>query len=212
MQELLNEKKIIAILRKVPFDKLQQVMQAMYDGGIRFAEITFDQASDTCIEDTTKAIAWTAENFPDMYVGAGTVMTVEQCEAAFRAGVRYIISPDVNPDVITKTVELGMLSIPGAFTPSEIAEAYRLGAAYVKVCPAGNLGPGYVKAIRGPISHIPLFAVGGVELDNMEAFAKAGICGFGIGGNIIKKDLIEQNRFEELTELARKYVELAERL
>lgn len=212
MKELLKEKKIIAILRKVPLEKLRAVTQALYDGGIRFAEVTFDQGSPTCIADTTQAIREIGEWFPQMYAGAGTVMTVAQVEAAADAGAKYIISPNTDFAVIHRTVELGMLSMPGAFSPSEIADAYREGAAFVKVFPAGDLGPAYIKAIRAPIGHIPLLAVGGVELSNMKEFYQAGICGFGIGSNIVKKDFIDQEKYEELTALARQYTTCAAQL
>ncbi len=209
MKELLREKKLIAILRRVPADKLEPLVQALYDGGIRFVEITFDQASPTCVADTAAAIRRIAKRFSHVHVGAGTVMTVAQTEAAADAGAGYIISPNTDAGVIRRTVELGMVSMPGAFTPSEIAAAYQEGASFVKVFPAGDLGPGYIKSIRAPISHIPLLAVGGVDLDNMKAFYQAGICGFGVGSNIVKKELLARNAYEELTKLAAAYTACA---
>lgn len=209
MIELLKEKKLIAILRKVPAQKLERVAKALYDGGIRFMEVTFDQSSASGVQDTAAAIARLAGSLPDAYVGAGTVMTAEQVDAAADAGAKYIISPNTDAAIIRRTVEKGMLSMPGAFTPSEIAFAFQEGAAFVKVFPAGDLGPAYIKAIRAPISHIPLLAVGGVDLDNMAAFYRAGICGFGIGSNIVKKDLIDRDAYDALTKLAKAYAVLA---
>ena len=208
MKELLKEKKLITILRKVAPDRIVPVVEALREGGVRFVEVTFDQSSATGLADTAAAIRSIAERFNDIYVGAGTVMSVAQVDAAADAGARYIISPNTDVEVIHRTVERGMLSMPGALTPSEIALAYNEGASYVKVFPAGDFGPAYIKSIRAPISHIPLLAVGGVELDNMMAFYKAGICGFGIGSNIVRKDLIAAGNYGELSKLAARYTAL----
>jgi len=212
MKALLSEKKIIAILRRVPAEKLDRVILALREGGVRFMEVTFDQSSPTCLTDTAAAIRRVGELAPDVYAGAGTVLTAEQAEAAAAAGAKYVISPDVNPAVIRRTTALGMISMPGALTPSEVLAAYREGASYVKIFPAGDLGPAYIRAIRAPISHIPLLAVGGVDLDNMADFFRAGICGFGIGGNILKKDLLARDDYAGLTELAARYTARAAEL
>ncbi len=208
MKELLKEKKLITILRKVAPDRIVPVVEALREGGVRFVEVTFDQSSATGIADTAAAIRSIAEGFSDVYVGAGTVMSVAQVDAAADAGARYIISPNTDVDVIHHTVERGMLSMPGALTPSEIALAYNEGASFVKVFPAGDFSPSYIKSIRAPLSHIPLLAVGGVDLDNMMSFYKAGICGFGIGSSIVRKDLIEAGNYGELSRLAARYTAL----
>lgn len=210
--EKLREKKIAAIVRGLPVDTVLNVVRALYDGGIRFVEVTFSQNSLTCIEDTSRAIAAIAQNYTDLYVGAGTVITMEQLRAAYRAGARYIISPNTDVELIRKTKELGLLSMPGAMTSSEIVDAHKAGADFVKLFPTDNLGASYIKAIRAPLSHIPMLAVGGVDDENMEEFYKAGVCGFGIGGNIVNKKLIEAGDFPGLAELARRYVQAAERL
>lgn len=209
MIEQLKSEKIIAIMRAIQPDQMLRAAKALMDGGIHFIEVTFQQGSPTCIEDTTSAIRALTEAYPDLHVGAGTVMTVEQAEAAHAAGAKYIISPNVNPAVIRRTVELGMLSMPGALTPSEIAEAWEAGATFVKLFPAGTFGPSYVKAVRAPLRHIPLLAVGGVNLENIPAFLKVGISGFGIGESLVRKSFIENGDFAALTELAKQYVEAA---
>lgn len=210
--EKLKEKKIVAIVRGLPVDTVLKVAKALYDAGIRFVEVTFNQSSPTCIEDTSRAIAAIAEHYTDLHVGAGTVITEEQLMAAYKAGAKYIISPNMEVALIQKTKELGLLSMPGAMTASEIVTAHKAGADLVKLFPTDNLGAGYIKAVRAPLSHIPMLAVGGVNDENMEQFYKAGACGFGIGGNIVNKKLIEAGDFAGLTELARRYVQAAERL
>jgi len=209
MIEQLKKDKLIVILRGLAREQIVPTVQALHDGGVRFVEVTFVQNSATCVEDTAWAIHTIVTTFPDLYVGAGTVMSVAQAEAAHAAGAKYIISPNTDRAVIERTVALGMLSIPGAFSPSEITNAYNWGATFVKVFPAGDLGPDYIKAIRAPISHIPLLAVGGMGLNNMEDFYKVGICGFGIGGSIVKKSMIESGDFAALTVLAKQYVDCA---
>ncbi len=208
----IQKEKIIAIVRGLPVDTVLKVVQALYDGGIRFVEVTFSQNSPTCIEDTYRAIEAIAGRFPELYVGAGTVVTMQQLYAAHRAGARYMISPNTNPALIREAKRLGMLAMPGAMTPSEIVEAYEAGADFVKLFPTDNLGAGYIRAIRAPLSHIPMLAVGGVNDENMEEFYRAGVCGFGIGGNIVNKKLIAAGDFAGMTELARRYVAAAARL
>ncbi len=208
----IQKEKIIAIVRGLPVDTILKVVQALYDGGIRFVEVTFSQNSPTCIEDTYRAIEAIAGRFPELYVGAGTVVTMQQLYAAHRAGARYMISPNTNPALIREAKRLGMLAMPGAMTPSEIVEAYEAGADFVKLFPTDNLGAGYIRAIRAPLSHIPMLAVGGVNDENMEEFYRAGVCGFGIGGNIVNKKLIAAGDFAGMTELARRYVAAAARL
>lgn len=138
-------------------------------------------------------------------MGAGTVLTPEQVDRAFKAGAEYIISPDTNPEVIKRTVSLGLVSIPGALTPTEIQYAHACGADFVKLFPAGEMGISYIKAVTAPLNHIRLLAVGGVNEDNLADFFKAGIKGAGIGSNIIKKNLLEQKDFKGITKLAGLY-------
>lgn len=198
--------KIIAIVRGVSQDKIIPAAQALYKGGIRLIEVTYDQSSPDSITETPRMIEMLCQHFgEDMCVGAGTVMNLPQVEAAVKAGAKYMISPNTNIKVIKRSVELGAISIPGALTPSEITEAYNAGASFVKLFPAGDLGVNYIKSVRSPINHIPLLAVGGIDETNMMEFFKAGIKGVGIGSNIVKTSLINENRFEELTALAEKY-------
>jgi 2-dehydro-3-deoxyphosphogluconate aldolase/(4S)-4-hydroxy-2-oxoglutarate aldolase len=148
----------------------------------------------------------------EMYIGAGTVLEERQVELTKEAGGRFIISPDVNARVIQRTRALEMVSMPGALTPSEITMATRYGADFVKLFPISNLGAGYVKAIKAPLSNIKLLAVGGIHDKNMEEYYKAGCVGFGIGSNITDKKMIENNDWTGIEELARKYVTVVQNL
>lgn len=174
-------------------------------GGIRLIEITFDQRGAP--EDTANAIRLVAQNYSgDVCVGAGTVMATAQLAAAIAAGANYIISPNVNLEVIHETKRSGLVSIPGALTPSEIACAHENGADFVKVFPASAMGLEYIKAIRAPVSNIPLLAVGGITEGNIADYMAAGIVGFGIGSNIVKNQWVQQERYEEITRLAGAYL------
>ena len=141
-----------------------------------------------------------------MHIGAGTVLTTEEVEATYRAGGEYIISPNVNTTVIKRTRELGMLSMPGAFTPSEAQTAHESGADFVKLFPVDALGPSYVKAIKAPLCHIKMLAVGGVNESNLCAYLRAGASGFGIGSNIVNKKMISEGDFEGITALAKTFL------
>ena len=144
-----------------------------------------------------------------MLIGAGTVITEKQVELTAAAGGKFIISPDTFVDVIKKTRELGLVSMPGALTPSEIQTAHRAGADFVKMFPITNMGPEYVKAVKAPLSHIKLLAVGGVDNNNMADYLKVGISGFGIGSNITDKKMLANEDWAGITKLAEVYVAAA---
>lgn len=202
----INDNKIVAIVRGVSLDDIIPTAEALQKGGIKLIEVTFNQSSPTGEEDTCAAIKRLCEHFgDDICVGAGTVINAKQTEMAINAGAKYIISPNTSVDVIKKTNKMGAVSIPGALTPTEVTVAYEAGAHFVKLFPAGNFGLGYIKAVRAPLSHIPVLAVGGVNHENLMNFINAGISGVGVGSNIVNTTLIKEGKFDELTELARKY-------
>ncbi len=200
--------KIIAIVRSLEPQATQALAEALFLGGIRLIEVTFAQARPETWKDTACAIESLAkERSGKVLAGAGTVLTLQQLHMAADAGAQYIISPDVNEEVIRETKRLGLVSLPGALTPTEIMAAHKAGADAVKVFPAGSLGPEYIKAIRAPLSHIPLLAVGGIDADNCGAFLKAGCVGVGVGGSLVNKQWIEAGEFEKITELAKVFVQ-----
>ena len=206
-KEWLMKNKLVAISRKVAKEDIKNTAKALYEGGIRSLEITFDQSNPNCIEETVRSIEIVREVMGErMMIGAGTVLNVEQAIAAAKAGASFVLSPDTNVKVIDKVKDLGLISVPGAMTPSEIMVAWNHGADIVKLVPAGILTLAYYKAIKGPISHVPLMAVGGVGLENMKSFLDAGFCSCGIGSNIVRNDLIASKRFNDLTNLAKEYL------
>lgn len=201
--------KLIAILRGIPSDKLLQVALALYDGGIRLLEVTYSATGAVPDEETAANIKRLAEHFAGrMHIGAGTVLTTKQVRLTKEAGGTFIISPNVKREVIEETVKLGLVSMPGVFTPSEACDAVDFGADFVKLFPVNNMGSSYVKAIKAPLSHIKFLAVGGIDETNMQEYLDAGVSGFGIGSNITNKKMIDNNDWAGLTALAKKYTEV----
>jgi 2-dehydro-3-deoxyphosphogluconate aldolase/(4S)-4-hydroxy-2-oxoglutarate aldolase len=204
------EEKVIAIVRGVETAQCIKVAEALYAGGIRLMEVPFNAKDPAGDETTAACIAALVEKYGEtMLVGAGTVLNTRQVELTAKAGGSYIIAPNVDVDVIRRTVELGMVSMPGAMTPTEIMTAHQAGAGFVKLFPAANLGMDYVKAIRAPLSQVKLLAVGGVSEKNFAGFLKVGMVGAGVGGNLANKTWIENGEFDKITEVARQLVEIA---
>lgn len=208
--EAMKQYRITAILRGIDREHLEPVVEALYAGGIRLLEITFNQGSATRLEDTAAAIARVKGIYGDrLHVGAGTVMSVEEVAAAHRAGAEFILAPNVDETVIRAAVDRGLCAIPGAMTPTEIAGAYNAGAQIIKLFPAGNLGLGYCKAVMAPLNHIPMIAVGGVDQHNLPSFLKAGFLGAGIGSNLTDRRLIQAGDYQGLKALAEEFMAAA---
>ena len=206
LNEILKHK-IIAIVRGVKPDKMLQTVEALYQGGIRLLEITFDQESNKTKEETRASLELIAKSYSKkLLLGAGTVVSVDQVDTAVEYGAEYIISPNTDVDVIKRTKELGKISIPGALTPSEVVTAYHAGADIVKLFPAGRFGSAYVKALMGPLGHIPFVAVGGISINNVKQFMDVGVKCVGIGGNLVDVKAINKGEFSKLTDVARQYV------
>ena len=202
----LRARKLVAIVRGISGADIIELAQALVKGGISCIEVTYNQSGNP--DDTLESISLLSSKMGgEMLVGAGTVMSVEQVGKARDAGAGYIISPNVDTAVIAETKRLGLCSMPGALTPTEIATARAAGADMVKLCPVAQLGPAYIKAVRAPLSHIPLIAVGGVSPKNIGEFFKAGVVGAGVGGNLVSKELVREKRFAEITALAREYID-----
>ena len=201
---IIKSSKIIAIARGIYGEDLLEASLALYNGGVRAFEVTFEQ--DKALVRTTDAIAQLSEKLPDnAAVGAGTVMDCEQVEIAHNAGAGFIISPNTDPAVIERTKRLGMVSIPGAMTPTEIAYAYCRGADIVKVFPAGVLGIEYFKAVKAPLKHIALAAVAGITTSNIKEFYDAGAIAFGISSSLYHKEAIIKKDFAKVTDAARAF-------
>ena len=204
----IQEEKLVAILRGVPMDRIDGVVGALVRGGVKVLEFTFDHAEPDCVKANAEKIRRTVEKFGDqVLVGCGTTLTVEEVEAAYNAGACLMISPNVDEAVIRRAKELNMVAMPGALTPTEIVAAYNMGADIVKLFPAGELGLGYIKAVRGPLKHIPMSAVGGVKPENVSEYLDAGVCGFGVGGPLVLAKAVKSGDDAAIEERAKAFTD-----
>lgn len=195
---LIKKERAVLIFRGISKERLIPALQVCCRAGVRLAEITFDATGKVSDDETAEMISLIRRTFDgEIEVGAGTVLTTAQAEFAHRAGATYLISPNTNAEVIRYANANGLVSIPGALTPTEIAEAYRLGADFVKLFPADSLGLPYLKAVRAPLSHIPIMATGGVDEKNVTDFLATGVSGVGIGGGIVKRKAIEEGNLDD---------------
>jgi 2-dehydro-3-deoxyphosphogluconate aldolase/(4S)-4-hydroxy-2-oxoglutarate aldolase len=176
----IEQTRIIAIVRGVEEQHISKVAQALLDGGIRAMEITLNTAG--ALEMIAKLQTQFGEH---MYIGAGTVLDIEDAKQAIQAGASYLVTPNTDEDVIRHAAEQGVPIFPGAMTPTEIVKAWKAGATAVKIFPGASLGLGYIKELQGPLNHIPMIAVGGVNEDNIGQFVQAGCYGLGIGGSLV---------------------------
>ncbi|PYZ95914.1 2-dehydro-3-deoxyphosphogluconate aldolase [Alteribacter lacisalsi] len=192
---------IVAVVRKVDPDKADALTGAFVRGGVTGIEVTVDS------DDAYETIRRLKGKYSDeAVIGAGTVVNKEQAEKALEAGADFIFAPILDRETVEYTKEQGKIMIPGVFTPTEIHQAYVWGADIVKVFPASTLGPGFIKDVNAPLGDIPKMPTGGVNLDNVGEFIKAGSVAAGIGGSLVKKDLIAAGDWDGLENLARQFV------
>lgn len=205
--EYVKERKIVAIVRGLKPEYIVRLGHAFEEGGIGLMEVTYNQKAPDTWKNTAAAIEAVEKEFGDrMLVGAGTVITPEQVSMTYNAGGHYLVTPSTQPEIIRMGKALGLGLYPGAFSPTEILEAWNAGADAVKVFPAGSLGSGYIKAVSAPLGHIPLMAVGGVNEKNAADYMKAGCVGLGVGGNLVNKEWIENGEWDKVTALAREFM------
>ena len=205
--QTIQDEKIISIVRGMNPQQTVEIAKALYEGGIKLIEVTFNQKCPEKFHETTDAIKAIREAMGDkMLVGAGTVTSVELVEMAAEAGALYMISPDMDEAVIHRTRELGLVSIPGAYTATEAKKAYNAGADFVKLFPCVGDAPAYVKALCAPFNHIPFLAVGGVNADNVAEFIKAGAKGVGVGSCLANKKWADEGRYDLITEEAKRFM------
>lgn len=200
----LRQDKLIAICRGAEGESLLSLAAAICAGGIRFIEVTFQQERDDCADLARRNIK-ALYGMPGIIPGAGTVLSPDQVRAAYEAGAKYIVSPNTDPAVIAETKRLGLVSIPGALTPSEIMAAHNAGADLVKLFPTATMGLKYFKDLRAPLSHIGLVVTAGITPDNLGDYLKAGAFAAGISSPLCDKELIAAGDFAEITRRARAF-------
>ena len=199
---LLREVGIIPIIRAASADAAVAVAEALLQGGLTVAEITFT------VPNAVQAIERVAKRFPGkLLVGAGTVTDAEAARRAMDAGAEFIVTPCLVPEVIEAARRADVAVLPGALTPGEVFAAFRAGGDMVKVFPVQNVGgAAYLRALRGPFPDIPLVPTGGVTLENLTELFKAGAAAVGVGTELIPKDALARRDYAAIAALAKQFL------
>ena len=191
--------KIVAIIRGAGLADVLRIAEALQRGGVDILEVTLNSPN------ALQVIHELANKMENMLIGAGTVLSAADAEASIAAGASFIISPNVNVETITVTKRSGIVSIPGAYTATEVVNAWSHGGDIVKIFPATNAE--YIKILRGPLSHIRMMPTGGLTPENISGFRKAGAVAFGIGTSLVDvRQGISEEYLNRITENARKFV------
>jgi 2-dehydro-3-deoxyphosphogluconate aldolase / (4S)-4-hydroxy-2-oxoglutarate aldolase len=194
---------VIAVIRADSGEQLVNVCRALSKGGVRACEITM--TTPGALEAIAAASRALGE---DALIGAGSVLDAATARAAILAGARFIFSPILSVEVIEMAHRYDCVAVPGALTPTEILTAWSAGADVVKVFPANHFGPQYLKDIHGPMPQVKLTPTGGVDLTTAADWIKAGAVAIGVGSSLVKKELINAGKWDELSSLAKQYVDI----
>ena len=193
--KLFNQMPVVGIIRNLTIEDINFLMPFYIEAGYTTIEITLNTP------DAMEAIQLLIKQYEGkINIGAGTVCTLNDANSAIAAGAQFIVSPIVSKEVITKCNQLGIPIFPGAFTPTEIYEAWELGAPMIKVYPASFLGPNYISSVLSPLNKIKLLPTGGINISNIIPFMKAGAAGVGIGSELFDKVTIQQRDASKLRE------------
>ena len=198
--ELFQQLPVVGILRGLPADKLRAVVGAVREGGLTNLEFTMNTPGAADQIRAARDLAGPALN-----IGAGTVTSLTLLEEALAAGAGFIVTPVIVPAVITRCRELGVPVFPGAYTPTEIQQAWELGATMVKVFPADTLGPGFIRSVKAPLPHLKLMPTGGVDVTTLAAFARAGADAFGVGSPLFRAERLAANDWEWVRDQCRAF-------
>ena len=193
---------VIAIVRSDSAAGLIQTVRALAAGGLRAIEVTMTTPGAL---EAIRAAA--GECGGDYIIGAGSVLDGESARLSILAGAEFLVMPTVSLDAVAVAKRYGKVACPGALTPTEIVRAWEAGADIVKVFPASVSGPGYIRALAGPLPQVRTMPVGGVNLANTPAYIEAGACAVGVGGALVNRKTIAAGDWPQITETARQYVQ-----
>ena len=202
---MFGEDRLVAVIRTTTTEAAETAARAMARAGLRLVEITLT------IPDAFELIARLATDDAlarqGVVIGAGTVLSGAQAEDSLLAGARFLVSPVLVPDMIAVARARDAMSMPGTMTPTEMVRAAELGADFIKVYPIATIGgPDFIANVRRALQHLPLVATGNVELDEIPAYLKAGVVGFGIGAPLIRPDLLERGDVDGVVESAKRFL------
>lgn len=203
-QAILNtlfDEKVVAVVRVTDQEKLKKVIEAIYTGGVKIIEITMT------VPNAIQQIEKMSAEFGDkIVVGVGSVIDKQTAKDAISAGAKYVVSPVTKKEVVETVTGLGVPMMPGAFTPTEVLNAYEMGADVVKVFPADVLGMNFFKGVLAPMPFLKMMPTGGVSLTNAGEWLKAGACAVGVGTALLDKAAINSGDYEKLMENAKTIV------
>ena len=183
---------VLGILRGVEEKSLNGILVAAFTGGLRYLEITLNTPNAHLL------ISQASKEFPDVCIGAGTVLSVDSAIKSVKAGARFIVAPNLNDEVAEFCVAENIPYFPGALTPTEIEKAWRSGATMVKVFPASQMGPDYFKTLKGPFDFIKLMAVGGISPENITDYLSAGASALAFGGSIFSLSRMRNQNYSAI--------------
>ena len=199
--ERIRRSGLIAILRHTDAKRAIETAEALQSAGVEVVEVTMNSAGAL---DMLHALH---EHFGEnLAIGAGTVLSTDAAAQAVDAGARLLVSPHFDERIVQFAVERELAVIPGAFTPTEIFRAWTAGASFVKVFPAGPVGPRFLRDVLAPLNEIPLVPTGGVNLDNAAEFIKAGAAALGLGSALVDPKLVSAGHFDQLRDTARAFL------
>ena len=197
---------IIAIVRTKRPDQVVPLAEALVAGGVIAVEVTMTTPN------AIAAIREAKQKLGDRaLIGVGTVLDVATCRAAIEAGAQFVVSPIVRPELVPVCHAAGVPVMLGAYTPTEAQLAHEAGADFVKIFPADGLGPKYIRNLLAPLPHLRIVPTGGVDLNTIADFLKAGCAAVGAGGSLISAKILETDNWPELTRLAAQFVAAAKR-
>ncbi len=199
---IILETGIMAVIRAQSSDQLVDVASALRDGGVKAIEVTM--TTPNALEVINKVSELMKD---DCVIGVGTVLDPETARAAILAGAEFVVSPTLNLDTIKMCRRYSAVCVPGAFTPTEILTAWEAGADVVKVFPATGLGPQFFKDVLGPLPQVRLTPTGGVSLDTVADFIKAGASCVAVGGNLVTKQALSDKDWSSITNTAQDFIE-----
>lgn len=200
--EKVKELGLLAVLRGPSEEKTVKAVDALVAGGVKGIEITYSTPNAPAVVNTL-----VKKYGDDILVGMGTLTEPEHIQMAVENGAKFIVSPMFDPALTKKFVSSGLFSMVGCFTPSEVFQAYKMGADVIKIFPGRLAGPKYIKDLKGPLPHIPVMPTGGVDKDNVAEWFKVGVVAVGAGSSLCPKEMVLNEEFSKITEIAKAFVE-----
>lgn len=194
----IEKEKVIAIIREDSKEEAYHAAEACIKGGLGIVEITMNTP------EAENIISELCKNFPEVLMGAGTVLNIDLANRAIKAGAKFIVSPHTDPEIIKYCNERNIIVCPGTTTPTEIFNADKYGADIIKVFPISNLGgPSYIKNVRGPLPHLRLMPTGGVKIEDINDYIAAGVFAVGISRSLMPQNIVKAGDFKIIESLTR---------